>query len=281
MHLQMEDSRDTVISFGNADIVNGENTVIYGLDMNVHKGDFVYIIGKVGSGKTSIIRTIIAENPLYAGEGTACGYDLKGIREKDIPYLRRKMGVVFQDFQLLMDRSVEENLSFVLKATGWKDQTGIEERISEVLKAVGMSSKAHKMPHQLSGGEQQRVAIARSLLNNPDVIIADEPTGNLDPDTADGIMQLLTGINRERGTAIVMVTHNKSIVEKYHGRVFVCAGEECREQLPSLQESGQTGRAAEGLPGQTSGPEGGQACEKGTESGKVEDNENGAEENEQ
>ena len=244
MHLQMEDSRDTIISFRNAEIVNGENTVIYGLDMDVRKGDFVYIIGRVGSGKTSIIRTIIAENPLYSGEGHVCGYDLGRLREKDIPYLRRKMGVVFQDFQLLMDRSVEENLSFVLKATGWKDQSRISERISDVLEAVGMSSKAHKMPHQLSGGEQQRIAIARSLLNSPEVIIADEPTGNLDPDTAEGIMQLLTGINRERGTAIVMVTHNKSIVEKYRGRVFVCADEECKEQLLSGNDTAETDSGA-------------------------------------
>ena len=241
----MDGSRDIIISFRNAEIVNGENTVIYGLDMDVYRGDFVYIIGRVGSGKTSIIRTIIAENPLYSGDGTACGYDLRTIREKDIPYLRRKMGVVFQDFQLLMDRSVEDNLTFVLKATGWKDRERISERISEVLEAVGMSSKAHKMPHQLSGGEQQRIAIARSLLNSPEAIIADEPTGNLDPDTAEGIMQLLTGINRDRGTAVVMVTHNKAIVEKYHGRVFVCADEACREQLPQEPEVQQ----------ETTGPE--------------------------
>ena len=237
MHIRMKESRDTVISFRKAEIVNGESTVIYGLDMDVHKGDFVYIIGKVGSGKTSIIRTITAENRLYDGEGTVCGYNLRSIREKDIPYMRRKMGVVFQDFQLLMDRSVEDNLLFVLKATGWKDHGRIARRITEVLEAVGMSSKAHKMPHQLSGGEQQRIAIARSLLNSPEVIVADEPTGNLDPETAEGIMQLLTRINQEQGTAIVMVTHNKAIVEKYHGRVFVCANEECKESVDSPQES--------------------------------------------
>lgn len=234
----MEANRDTIISFRNADIVNGENKVIYGLDMEVHKGDFLYIIGKVGSGKTSIIRTMIAENPLCDGEGTVCGYNLRTIRERDIPYLRRKMGVVFQDFQLLMDRNVEDNLSFVLKATGWKGHARISGRISEVLEAVGMAHKAHKMPHQLSGGEQQRIAIARSLLNSPEVIIADEPTGNLDPETAEGIMQLLTGINRESGTAIVMVTHNRAIVERHPGRVFLCAGEECKEITPA--ETGMT-----------------------------------------
>jgi cell division transport system ATP-binding protein len=222
--------KDSIISFKDADIVNGEATVIYNLDMDVYPGDFVYIVGKVGTGKTSIIRTIIAENPLHKGSGKACGYELAGIREKDIPYLRRKMGVVFQDFQLLMDRTVEDNLQFVLKATGWKDSEAMSKRISEVLDAVGMGLKAHKMPHQLSGGEQQRIAIARSLLNEPEVIIADEPTGNLDNETADGIMKLLTGINKEKGTAIVMVTHNRQIFEKYPGRVMVCKDETCVEQ---------------------------------------------------
>ena len=222
--------KDSIISFKDADIVNGEATVIYNLDMDVYPGDFVYIVGKVGTGKTSIIRTNIAENPLHKGSGKACGYELAGIREKDIPYLRRKMGVVFQDFQLLMDRTVEDNLQFVLKATGWKDSEAMSKRISEVLDAVGMGLKAHKMPHQLSGGEQQRIAIARSLLNEPEVIIADEPTGNLDNETADGIMKLLTGINKEKGTAIVMVTHNRQIFEKYPGRVMVCKDETCVEQ---------------------------------------------------
>ena len=219
-----------LISFKDADIVNGEATVIYSLNMDVYPGDFVYIVGKVGTGKTSIIRTIIAENPLENGKGTVCGYNLETLREKDIPYLRRQLGVVFQDFQLLMDRSVEENLQFVLKATGWKEQEAINKRINQVLNAVGMELKAHKMPHQLSGGEQQRIAIARSLLNEPQVIIADEPTGNLDNETADGIMKLLTTINQEKGTAIVMVTHNRQIFEKYPGRVMVCKDETCTEQ---------------------------------------------------
>lgn len=219
-----------IISFRNADIINGEATVIYNLNMDVMPGDFVYIVGKVGTGKTSIIRTIIAENPLVKGDGQACGFQLNGIRDRDIPYLRRRMGVVFQDFQLLMDRSVEENLSFVLRATGWKDEDEMAKRISSVLEAVGMQRKAHKMPHQLSGGEQQRIAIARSLLNDPEVIIADEPTGNLDNETADGIMKLLTGINKDKGTAIVMVTHNRQIFEKYPGRVMVCKEENCIEQ---------------------------------------------------
>ena len=220
-----------LISFRKANIINGESIVIYGLDMDIYPGDFVYIVGKVGTGKTSIIRTMTAENPLKEGEGTVCGYSLNGIRPKDIPFLRRKTGVVFQDFQLLMDRTVESNLEFVLKATGWKVREEMDRRILEVLQDVGMETKAHKMPHQLSGGEQQRIAIARSLLNRPSVIIADEPTGNLDNETADGILRLLTKINKEDGTAIVMVTHNRGIFEKYPGRVFVCKDETCTERL--------------------------------------------------
>ena len=219
---------EPIIHFKEADILNGESTVIYGLDMDVMPGDFVYIVGKVGSGKTSIIRTIMAENRLLKGEGSACGYNLRGIKGKDIPYLRRSLGVVFQDFQLLTDRSVDENLEFVLRATGWKDKEKMDTRIMEVLEAVGMVTKAHKRPHQLSGGEQQRIAIARALLNRPAVILADEPTGNLDAETADEILQLLRQLNQE-GTAIVMVTHNRSIFDKYPGRVVSCEKEHCHQ----------------------------------------------------
>jgi cell division transport system ATP-binding protein len=219
-----------LIYFENADIINGESTVIYNLNMEVFPGDFVYIVGKVGTGKTSIIRTITAENRLTKGEGTVCGFSLNGIKDKEIPYLRRKLGVVFQDFQLLMDRSVNDNLEFVLRATGWKNADDIDKRINEVLEAVQMTTKAHKMPHQLSGGEQQRIAIARSLLNRPEVILADEPTGNLDNETAEGILNLLTRINKENGTAIMMVTHNRNIFEKYPGRILVCKDESCNEQ---------------------------------------------------
>ncbi len=186
---------ESLIHFKDADILNGESVVLYGLNMDVQAGDFVYIVGKVGSGKTSIIRTITAENKLLKGEGVACGYDLRTIRERDIPFLRRSLGVIFQDFQLLTDRSVEANLEFVLRATGWKDRERIDTRITEVLESVGMITKAHKMPHQLSGGEQQRIAIARALLNKPQAILADEPTGNLDGETADEILQLLMDLN--------------------------------------------------------------------------------------
>lgn len=218
-----------VISFRNADIINGETPVVYGLNMDVMPGERVYIIGKVGTGKTSIIRTIIAENPLSGGRGVVCGYNLSDISTDEIPYLRRHLGVVFQDFQLLMDRSVWRNLEFVLRATGWGSNDDIDGRISLALEAVGMADKADKMPHQLSGGEQQRIAIARAILNAPDVIVADEPTGNLDGETAEGILQLLDRINRLRHTAIVMVTHNRTICMRYPGRIFEVADESCKE----------------------------------------------------
>ena len=221
---------ESLIHFKDADILNGETVVLYNLNMDIQPGDFVYIVGKVGSGKTSIIRTITAENKLLKGEGEACGYNLRSLKKRDIPFLRRSIGVIFQDFQLLTDRSVEANLEFVLRATGWKDRHDIDKRILEVLQAVGMETKAHKMPHQLSGGEQQRIAIARALLNKPKAILADEPTGNLDGETADEILQLLMDLNRE-GTAIVMVTHNRAIFEKYPGRVFTCEGEQCHEVI--------------------------------------------------
>ena len=226
----MEEKNNPVIYLRGVDILNGENPVVYGLDMDVFPGETVYILGRVGTGKTSIIRTLTAENKLGKGSGSVCGFELKDLKQKEIPYLRRKMGVVFQDFQLLMDRSVYDNLEFVLRATGWKDGKLIEKRIDQTLSDVGMQTKAHKMPHQLSGGEQQRIAIARALLNDPEVIVADEPTGNLDEETAEGILKLLSHINREQGTAIVMVTHNRSICERYPGRIFEIKDEICQER---------------------------------------------------
>ena len=223
---------NALIHFANANIGNGDTPVVYGLDMDVFPGDLLYIVGKVGSGKTSIIRTITAENALLGGEASVCGFALDGIKRRDIPYLRRRLGIVFQDFQLLMDRSVEDNLYFVLRSTGWKDKEQMDQRICEVLASVVLETKAHKMPHQLSGGEQQRVAIARALLNKPQVILADEPTGNLDAQTAEGILNLLCGLNYS-GTAVVMVTHNLSIIGNHPGRVFVCEGECCEERTYS------------------------------------------------
>lgn len=223
---------ENIISIRNADIMGGENVVVYGLNMDIAQGDFVYIVGKVGTGKTSIIRTMIAETFPSKGSCKVCGYDIVGIKSRDIPFLRRKIGVVFQDFQLLMDRDVHANLAFVLEATGWDDPEKVNKRISDVLTAVGMKTKEHRMPHQLSGGEQQRIAIARAILNSPRLIIADEPTGNLDAETADGIMKLLLAINA-KGTAVVMVTHSKDIFQRYGGRVFMCENETCTEIHPS------------------------------------------------
>lgn len=227
----MMQKEDIPVRFEHADILGGEAKVLYDVNMEIRAGDFVYLTGKVGSGKTSIIRTIIAENRLGGGHAEVCGYRLERIKNKEIPYLRRKIGIVFQDFQLLMDRSVEDNLEFVLQATGWKDAAARRDRIDEVLESVGMSSKAHKEPPRLSGGEQQRVAIARALLNAPGLIVADEPTGNLDSDTAEGIMQLLTSINRGQGTTVMMVTHNTAFCERYPGRIFHCENESCRELI--------------------------------------------------
>ena len=230
MHCFMEESTDRpIILFEHTDICNSGNLVISDLNMSIYPGEFLYIIGKVGSGKTSIIRTIIGEIPVTKGNARVGEFNLRKLKSRQIPYLRRKIGVVFQDFQLLMERSVYDNLRFVLRATGWKDSRSIDDRIHKVLAAVGMEHKARSMPHQLSGGEQQRVAIARALLNSPEIILADEPTGNLDGDTAKEIMELLMRINRERGPVVIMVTHNRSLFEQYPARTFICEKMSCTE----------------------------------------------------
>lgn len=220
-----------IVFFRSADISNGEVVVVDHLDLTILPGEFVYLTGSVGSGKTSIIRTLTGENPPLGGEARVGDFDLTSLKSKQIPYLRRGLGIVFQDFQLLMDRSVEDNLLFALRATGWKDKAAMAERIDRVLEAVGLSHKAYKQPHQLSGGEQQRAAIARALLNDPPLILADEPTGNLDEATAGDIMNLLFEINR-RGTAILMVTHNLSIVRNYPARVLKLENGTCHEEKP-------------------------------------------------
>lgn len=211
-----------LIELENVDVVNDGNLILSDVNLSVAKGEFVYLVGKVGSGKSSIIKSIIAEIPLQKGRARVGEFDLMKLKRKQIPFLRRGIGVVFQDFQLLMDRSVEENLLFVLEATGWKKKGDMLRRSNEVLEMVGMSTKAHKMPHQLSGGEQQRVVIARAFLNNPPIILADEPTGNLDPDTTIEIMDLFMKINQEQKPALVMVTHNRDLVKRYPGRMMVC-----------------------------------------------------------
>lgn len=205
------------------DIVNDGNLILSDVSFKVSRGDLVYLVGKVGSGKSSILKTLDAELPVAKGKARVGDYDLSTIKSRQIPFLRRNLGVVFQDFQLLSDRTVEDNLMFVLNATGWNDAGKMKGRCSQVLEMVDLKTKAHKMPHQLSGGEQQRVAIARALLNNPDVILADEPTGNLDAETADGIMTLMMKIHHQYKPAIIIVTHNRTIIDRYPGRVLLCS----------------------------------------------------------
>lgn len=214
-------SLDAILKFEHAGIYQSDNLILTDVSLTINKGEFYYLIGKVGSGKTSLIKTINAELPLNEGEGMACGFNLKKIRRKQIPYLRRRLGIVFQDFQLMADRNIYQNLLFVLRATGWKNKTEINQRISDVLDKVNLSSKENQMPHQLSGGEQQRVVIARALLNNPDIILADEPTGNLDPDTSEEIMQVLFEIS-STGRAVIMATHNYNLLKKYPANTLKC-----------------------------------------------------------
>ncbi|MBS0011786.1 MAG: ATP-binding cassette domain-containing protein [Bacteroidales bacterium] len=212
---------DTIISFNDCNIYQQDHLVLSDVNLEVKKGEFVYLIGKVGSGKTSLIKTINAQLPLVDGEGMVAGFDLARLRKKDIPILRRKLGIVFQDFQLLTDRSIYANLEFVLRATGWKNKIETEERIGQVLERVGLGTKGYKMPHQLSGGEQQRVVIARALLNDPDIILADEPTGNLDPDTSEDIIRILKEISKN-GRAVVFATHNYTLLKKHIARTIKC-----------------------------------------------------------
>ena len=212
---------EPIIELKNASIFQRENLVLSNVNLTLHKGEFIYLIGRTGSGKSSLLRTLYGELPARDGYFHVAGYDLTRLRKKDIPYLRRKIGIVFQDFQLLFDRTVEKNLSFVLGATGWSESDEISKRIDEVLDLVGLADKRKSMPHQMSGGEQQGVAIARALLNHPDVILADEPTGNLDPDTTLEVMKLLRRIS-ENGTAVLMATHNYTLMQKYPSRIANC-----------------------------------------------------------
>ena len=210
-----------IIELTNCTIWQQDHLVLSNVNLRVGKGEFVYLVGRVGSGKSSLIKTLNAQIPLKDGVGLVAGYDLSKIKRREVPYLRRKIGIVFQDFQLLTDRSVNENLEFVLKATGWKNRNDIDARIGEVLEKVGLGLKGYKMPHQLSGGEQQRVVIGRALLNDPDIILADEPTGNLDPETSEGILRLLTDISKT-GRAVVVATHNYTLLKKFSARTIKC-----------------------------------------------------------
>ena len=210
-----------LICYNNVEVRQAEQKVLQDVNIEVNEGEFVYLLGKVGSGKSSLMKTFYAELPIFGGQATVLGYDLNRIKHRQIPYLRRKIGIVFQDFQLLFDRSVEKNLEFVLGATGWTEKNEISRRIDEVLAKVGLSDKRKVMPHQLSGGEQQGIAIARALLNDPDVILADEPTGNLDPDTTLEVMKLLRRIS-DNGQAVLMATHNYTLMQKYPSRIANC-----------------------------------------------------------
>ncbi|MFC2186079.1 cell division ATP-binding protein FtsE [Peijinzhouia sedimentorum] len=212
---------NTLLTIRKANIFQDINTVLNDVNFEMEKGEFVYLIGRTGSGKSSLLKTLYADLPLLMGDIQIVGYDLSKIKRKDIPFLRRKLGIIFQDFQLFPDRSVAENLYFVMRATGWRDKGKMKNRMIEVLMRVGLGSVATKMPHQLSGGEQQRVVIARALINEPLLMIADEPTGNLDPEVSDGIMKLFKDINRA-GTAIIMATHNHTILRDFPGRILKC-----------------------------------------------------------
>lgn len=210
-----------IIEIHNATISQEDNIVLRDVNLEIKQGEFVYLIGRVGSGKSSLLKTLYAELPFEGKSGFVAGYDLLNLRPADVPLLRRRMGIVFQDFQLLSDRSVYDNLEFVLKATGWRKKADMDKRIREVLAQVDMINKGYKRPHQLSGGEQQRIAIARALLNSPSLILADEPTGNLDPDTTMELMQLLVQINHS-GKSIVMATHNHNVIASYPARTLEC-----------------------------------------------------------
>jgi len=211
---------ESIVSLSDAKIFQGENLILQDVNINVNKGEFVYLVGKTGTGKSSLLETLYGELPLKEGNGMVAGYDLRQMNWKKVPFLRRSLGVIFQDFQLLTDRNVHENLKFVLKATGWKDNKLMEEKINDVLDKVGLKSKGFKMPFEMSGGEQQRVDIARALLNSPKLVLADEPTGNLDPETSDEIMQLLFQIAKDFNTTVIMATHDYIVINKYPARML-------------------------------------------------------------
>lgn len=218
---RMSTPNGPIIELHDARIFQRENLILNNVDLTVHKGEFIYLIGRTGSGKSSLMRTLYGDLHLNEGEGHVCGFDLRKLKRKEVPYLRRKLGIVFQDFQLLSDRSVNDNLLFVMRSTGWKDTKGMDLRIQEVLEQVGLGNKGYKMPHELSGGEQQRVSIARALVNHPELILADEPTGNLDPETTEEILDLLYTISRS-GSSVIMATHDYTHMKKLSARVVRC-----------------------------------------------------------
>jgi cell division transport system ATP-binding protein len=211
---------EPIVELRNVSIYQGESLILQEVNIVVNRGEFVYLVGKTGTGKSSLLKTLYGDLTLKEGEGIVVGYNLSDLDWKKVPYLRRNLGLVFQEFQLLTDRNVNENLKFVLKATGWKDEKLMDEKISDVLDKVGLKTKGFKMPFELSGGEQQRVDVARALLNSPKLILADEPTGNLDPETSDEVMQLLFSITRDYGTSIIMATHDYPVIAKFPARTI-------------------------------------------------------------
>ncbi len=216
-------SDDSVVVVKDATIFQDHHTILKDLTFEIGKGEFVYLVGSTGSGKTSLLKTLYSDLELQIGDISVAGYQIRGLKKSKIPYLRRKLGIVFQDFQLFQDRSVADNIYFIMQATGWKDKSKMKNRLAEVLMKVGLGSIESKFPHQLSGGEQQRVVIARALVNEPELLIADEPTGNLDPQVSEGILGIFQAINNS-GTAILMATHNYNIIKKYPARVLMCEG---------------------------------------------------------
>lgn len=227
----MDDEK--IIRYADVELHRKELVVLKHVDFTLSRGEFVYLLGRVGSGKSSFLKSLYADVPIYSGEASIFDYNLVSIKRKQIPYLRRKIGIVFQDFRLLTDRNVYQNLSFVLAATGWKNKTDIDERIETVLKEVGMLNKSYKMPHELSGGEQQRIVIARALLNSPELILADEPTGNLDPATGEQIVTLLQDITASRGTSVIMATHNIPLVQQFPAMTYICENKRLNPETSS------------------------------------------------
>ena len=229
-------SEENIIELINADIIQRDHVVLTDINLEIKTGEFVYLIGKVGTGKSSLIKTLNAELPLEKGEGKVAGFNLAEIKTREIPFLRRKLGVVFQDFRLLSDRNVYDNLTFVLKATDWKNEWEIAERVNEVLSMVGMTQKLKSMPHQLSGGEQQRVTIARAILNNPEIILADEPTGNLDPHTSIELMQIFKDLN-DQGKTVVIATHDYPLIRKFPARIITVDDQKIYETVLTRKEN--------------------------------------------
>jgi len=234
----MSFSSDPVVRVRDTSIFQDDKTVLNGVNFDIEKGELVFLIGRTGSGKSSLLRTLYVDLPLRLGEIMVAGYSIRNLSRKQIPHLRRKVGIIFQDFQLLEDRTVDENLFFVMRATGWKEKSRMKVRLAEVLMRVGLGSVSDKMPHQLSGGEQQRVVIARALINEPMILFADEPTGNLDPEVADGIFKLFLEINNS-GTAILMATHNHQLLDRYPARILKCEKERLWDsKIENFQLSG-------------------------------------------